>query len=413
MEITGELELRPFFFRDTIMVANVLENSPAQRAGLKALDRIIAVDSMDFSNAKMDFPRFRAHFRDNGPIESTLKVKRMGKGMLDLSIVPDKVETSSIRFYHMIDDSTLYVRIDQFVARTYREFMEVLETNNSANRIPRLIIDVRDNPGGYLNEVTKILSQFFEQSELLLVNTKVRNGKEKKYETTGRNFYDVDEIVVLINENSASGSEVLAGALQDWDRGLVVGQQSFGKGLVQEQYDLNSGAAIRITVANYFLPSGRSIQHEFNMDSSFYDLNTDAFARDSVYYSLKERRPLYASEGIRPDLEIEANPFDQYLWPKFFSDVVLDSLTINFIEDHADLLEQHPEQLAEYELDVADFKTLSWGEQFVADVLTDYELEVLIRSKIAYFLFGEREAMKVLLEIDPYIIQTMELLVES
>ena len=129
-----------------------------------------------------------------------------------------------------------------------------------------LIIDLRDNPGGYLPEATKILNQLFVEDKRLLVFTKDRNDRKSEFNTTGRPFYKVEKLAVLINENSASASEIIAGAVQDWDKAIIVGEQSYGKGLVQEQYDLSNGGALRLTIGRYFTPTGRYIQTPFDTD---------------------------------------------------------------------------------------------------------------------------------------------------
>ena len=144
----------------------------------------------------------------------------------------------------------------------------------------------------------------------------VRNGSQKEYKTTGRSFFEIGDITILINQNSASGSEVLSGALQDWDRARIIGKRSYGKGLVQEQYDLSQGGAARLTVANYYLPSGRSIQHNFDLDTSYFNQFGLAYKNDSTFQSLINNRPLYASNGINPDIEVEDSLYVNLIWNK-------------------------------------------------------------------------------------------------
>ncbi|MEL6926504.1 MAG: S41 family peptidase, partial [Bacteroidota bacterium] len=177
-----------------------------------------------------------------------------------------------------------------------------------------LVLDLRQNPGGYLQEATNMLSQLFEKSDKLLVYTEGRSVHRNEYESSGKNFFQIDKIAVLVDEGSASASEIVAGAIQDWDRGVVVGRRTFGKGLVQEQYDLKDGSALRLTVARYYTPSGRSIQKAYD-DKSNYDRdliarydsgelsNKDSvYIADSTQYKTSGGRIVYGGGGIVPDV---------------------------------------------------------------------------------------------------------------
>lgn len=197
--------------------------------------------------------------------------------------------------------------------------MKAIEKLNEAG-MKDLIIDVRQNPGGYLQAATKIVGQLFDDKRLL-VYTEGRTQRRNEYKSTGRNFYDIDNVVVLIDEGSASASEILAGAVQDSDRGKVIGRRSFGKGLVQEQYNLNDGSALRLTVARYYTPSGRSIQKPYKGKKDEYDKdiaerfdkgemeNPDSInVSDSTRYYTEDGRVVYGGGGITPDVFVALDP---------------------------------------------------------------------------------------------------------
>jgi len=180
-------------------------------------------------------------------------------------------------------------------------------------------LDLRDNPGGYLPEAIKILSQLFENKDKLLTYTEGLNRKRRDYRTTGNAFYRINKVAVLVDRYSASGSEILAGAVQDWDRGLVIGETSYGKGLVQEIFPLKNGGALRLTVAKYYTPSGRLIQRS-------YTSNTNDFSADStVHYTKVLERKVESGNGIVPDVSIEKTDHC-YAYQRFFDQYVLQKM---------------------------------------------------------------------------------------
>ncbi|MEL7160389.1 MAG: S41 family peptidase, partial [Bacteroidota bacterium] len=215
---------------------------------------------------------------------------------------------------YKLDDETAYVKINRFSATTYDEFVKALEAQLENGGAKNLVIDLRDNPGGYLQQATKMLSQLFPQKGELLVYTQGRNSRRIDYKTNGRAFYNIQKVAVLIDENSASASEIVAGAVQDQDRGIVVGRRSFGKGLVQEQYPLSDGSALRLTVARYYTPSGRSIQRSYDGGEYQYrnEINerfdngelfdgTEVDRDSSVIYYTTNGYPVFGGGGVTPD----------------------------------------------------------------------------------------------------------------
>jgi carboxyl-terminal processing protease len=213
---------------------------------------------------------------------------------------------------------------------------------------------------------------------------------------------------VLINENSASGSEVLAGALQDWDRALIIGRQSYGKGLVQEQYPLSNGGAVRLTVANYFLPSGRSIQQAFDLDTTYFDADTIWQRGNESFKSLIYQRPLTGAQGILPDIVVADTTFDDFIYPEFYRSSTLDELVVRFIEKHPELYKM-PEQefIRDYEIQVSSNELEKLSKE-MDDQIPEISVKMLFRAKIAEFLYEDATVLQLLLSEDPMIDQAME-----
>lgn len=291
-----------FYIDDTVNVVNVLENGPANKAGMQVRDKIIEVnDSLVAGNPKMKYPDIRKFLKGQLGDSISVKVKR-GNEYVTLPLTIEDIPVNSVDLAFMITDEVGYIDVDKFSSTTYREFMEHFEKFHNA-KMKNLIIDLRGNPGGYLPEATKILSQLFQEEKLLLVYTQGRDDEKQEYQTTGKPFFNVDKIAVLVDENSASASELLSGAIQDWDRGIVIGRRTFGKGLVQEQYDLENGGALRLTIAKYYTPSGRCIQKDYSDMDHYYD-DTVNKVDSTVFLTKNLNRKVYGGGGITPDVII-------------------------------------------------------------------------------------------------------------
>lgn len=316
-QMDGEYDgigIENFIIDDTVRVSAVLKNSPAEKAGIRVFDKIISIDGNPVTGKDTKYTDVRNLLKQKPGTKVKILFMR-GPAQVTLDVTVGEVEVKTVSAQYLKDIQTVLVKIDRFGDNTYREFMDVVELYFSKNNAKHIILDLRDNPGGFLPEATNILCQIFEEKERLLLYTEGRSNKKNEYKSTGKRFFPIDQVVVLIDENSASASEIIAGAIQDWDRGLVIGRRSFGKGLVQEQYKLNNGGAVRLTVARYFTPSGRSIQRDY-VDRDEYDddfhsryQNGDLFHKDSTliknggkYTTLLLKRTVEGSGGITPDL---------------------------------------------------------------------------------------------------------------
>jgi carboxyl-terminal processing protease len=308
---------------DTATVYKVLQNSPAKKAGILSGDKIITVDDIVVAGVSKPFSEIRSLMKKQDD-RINLQLKR-GTKKISLALQTADIPVPTISSAYNVNDSVMYIKIDRFGNNTYQHFMDKVELLMGKSSSKHLMIDVRGNPGGFLPEATNILCQIFEEKNKILVTTKGKAEKKSEYKTTGKRFFNIDRVVVLVDESSASASEILAGAIQDWDRGVIIGRRTFGKGLVQEQYDLSNGGAIRLTVAKYFTPSGRSIQRNYD-DKTRYDddynyraLNGEYFNSgnakdknsDETFTSLIKKRKLSSGGGIHPDVFI---PLDSMLF---------------------------------------------------------------------------------------------------
>ncbi|MEX1202203.1 MAG: S41 family peptidase [Ferruginibacter sp.] len=302
---------------DTLHVINVLKDSPSFISGLQVGDKIIKANDSTISGKKISTDKIRTFLR--GPMGShvSLQIIRLGKP-LNINVKRGMIPVSSIDASYMMNAKTGFIRINKFSKQTYREFMLSLEDLKKKG-LQHLILDLRDNGGGVLEEAVEIADEFLE-GDKLITYTKGNHSDKKEYRCRREGGFEKGSLVVLANEGSASASEVLMGALQDWDRATIIGRRSFGKGLVQEQYDLTNGAGLRLTVARYYTPVGRSIQKPYNNGGkAYYEeiytrnnngslVNADSNKADSgKVYKTKAGKIIYGNGGISPDVFVAAD----------------------------------------------------------------------------------------------------------
>lgn len=293
--------------RDSVTVVSALPGGPAAEAGLRPYDRIVAIGDTVVSGRGRDVAAVEAIMRSAPPGPVRLRVYRPGSGrLMPIALNRARVPVPSVAPGLLLDDDVAYVRVRQFAANTYEEFMRELERLTQDSSARHLVIDLRGNSGGYLQEAVRLLGQLFPQEGRLLVYTQGAHSPRKEYTATGRVLFPVDGVAVIVDGGSASASEIVAGAVQDWDRGIVVGQRSFGKGLVQELYPLKGGGALHITVSRYFTPSGRSIQRDYE-DLGAYragELDSAGGGSRPEAFVTAGGRTVYGGGGIAPDVEV-------------------------------------------------------------------------------------------------------------
>jgi carboxyl-terminal processing protease len=285
------------FIEDSLIVLYPKKNSPAEKAGIRPGDYILSINDTRIPGDSLTEQEVIDLIKGSKGSRLKLTIKPMlEKTIKNIEIVRDEIKVPSVIAAYMIDSSTAFIRISRFTNSTYREFMDEWERLATKEKAKHLILDLRENPGGYLREAVNILSQLFEEEGKMLVYTEGKNHHRNEYKSTGKVFFPVENVSVLINHNSASASEIIAGCLQDQDRGLVIGSRSYGKGLVQEQYELSNGATLRLTVSKYYTPSGRLIQRAYD-ENSVVD-TTEIFKTASG-------RLVRAGGGIEPDIKVD------------------------------------------------------------------------------------------------------------
>jgi carboxyl-terminal processing protease len=308
---------------DTVTVFNLMPNGPAEKAGLQTGDQIISANDSIVSGVKADYKRIRKQFR--GPKGSTVKVKLFRNSkVIELTIQRGVIPVKTIDAAYMLEPGVAFIRINKFAGTTYEEFMENLERLKKEG-MTQLILDLRENGGGILDDAIQIADEFLDGSKEI-VYTEGKSSPKQVYTARRPGMFEEGKLVVLIDEGSASASEVLTGALQDWDRATIIGRRSFGKGLVQEQFNLSDGSAVRLTISRYFTPIGRSIQKPYEKGNliSYKDevlnrfSNGEVFTSDSAHhqgkaYKTKGGRIVYGNGGINPDVFVAIDSTERHL----------------------------------------------------------------------------------------------------
>ena len=331
--------------QDTIHVQNVIKNGPAERTGLLAGDKIVSVDGKPFVGKIVT--NQEAQRRLKGPKDTKVKVGVMrygSKKVKEFVITRGDIPQKSIGATYMLDEKTGYVRIKSFGETTYPELLIAL-AQLSEQGFQNLVIDLRDNTGGYLTSAIQIANEFLAKNKLI-VYTQGRKSPKQEYRSDGHGSYQKIPLVVLINEGSASSSEIFAGAMQDNDRATIIGRRSFGKGLVQQQIGFPDGSIIRLTIARYYTPSGRCIQKPYTTgDDKDYeqDLLTryqhgEFFSQDSIkhsgpaYYTGNGRK-VYGGGGITPDIFV---PEDTLNVTSYYKEASMSGLILQFAFTYTD-----------------------------------------------------------------------------
>ncbi len=310
---------------DTIVVVTPLAGGPSEAAGIQAGDKIVAIEDSIVAGKNLDTRDIFSLLRGEKGTDVNVGILRYGQNeLIDFTITRDKIPVHSVDVAMMLDDKIGFIKVNRFSATTYDEFVQSLQKLVEEHKMEDLVVDLRHNPGGYLTQATNMLSQIFPEKGKLLVYTEGRTVKRTEYATNGRPFYNIGEVVILIDESSASASEIMAGAVQDHDRGVLVGRRSFGKGLVQEQYPLRDGSALRLTVARYYTPSGRCIQKEYEEgNETAYDRDVEdryisgelseedkIEIADSTRFYTDNGHIVYGGGGVTPDVFV---PLDTFL----------------------------------------------------------------------------------------------------
>ena len=329
---------------DTIHIQGVIKNGPAERAGLLAGDKIVTVDEKPFVGKTVT--NEEAQHRLKGPKDTKVKigVLRYGEKKIQQYVVTrGEIPTKSVTATYMLDDDTGYIRIKNFGENTYPEMLIALAKLSQEN-FSNLIIDLRDNTGGYLQSAVQIINEFLPNNKLI-VYTQGRKSPRQEYKSNGKGSYQKIPLIVLINESSASASEIFAGAMQDNDRATIIGRRSFGKGLVQQQIGFPDGSMIRLTIARYYTPSGRCIQKPYSPGDKNYEEDLleryehgEFFSQDSIKhtgpaYHTSIGREVFGGGGITPDIFV---PEDTLGITSYYKQASMSGLILQFAFTYTD-----------------------------------------------------------------------------
>ncbi len=299
---------------DTIVVIQPLKGGPSEKIGIKGGDRILYANDAQLFNRNISNDSLISQLKGEENSNVTLTIFRKGlKELLKFNVKRSRVPLKSVDAAYMLTDKLGYIKVNRFAETTYKEFKESLNALK-AQGASQIALDLRDNPGGYLSEAINIVDEFLKDDKLILFTKNKKGAMEETYSRRKGSFED-NEIFVLINENSASASEIVAGAFQDNDRGTIVGRRSYGKGLVQREMELGDGSAVRLTIARYYTPTGRSIQKSYGQGNEEYfndyvrrykngELQSvDSISvDDSLKYITPGGKTVYGGGGIIPDI---------------------------------------------------------------------------------------------------------------
>lgn len=402
-ELSGNFEGIGITFNvpnDTAIVLTTIPGGPSEKAGLIQGDRIVRVDDKDVAGVKM--PQDSMIRLMKGPKGSKVKITVNRDGnIIPLDIIRDKIPVHCVDAAFMIDDQTGYLKLSKFTRTTYKEFSEATDRLVSQG-MKHLIFDLRDNTGGYFDQAWKLSNEFLEEDDLV-VYMEGRKRPRQEFTADGKGSLKDVKLSVLIDDGTASSSEIFAGAIQDNDRGVIIGRRSFGKGLVQEPINFTDGSGIRLTVSRFYTPSGRCIQKPYDEDYE-YDIyeryahgemtSADSMKVDTtvVYYTVKGRR-MYGGGGIIPDVFV---PIDTTKATSFFISCNKKTTQMRFAQAMAD---KYRGSLS----GISDFETL---ERFLDDIALDEQfLEYASRVDGIRPVPGEWE------ETEPYMMPQLKALV--
>ena len=417
--------------KDTLRVQRVIKNGPSERAGVLEGDKIVEVDDSAFVGSGLT--NEEAMHRLKGPKDTQVRlgiVRRGDKELRHITVTRGEIPMHSINAVYMLDEETGYIRIKNFGENTYPELLIGL-ARLSQESFKNLVIDLRGNTGGYLGSAVQIANEFLPKNRLI-VYTEGRRSHRQDYRSDGRGSYQQIPLVVLIDEGSASASEILAGAIQDNDRGTIIGRRSFGKGLVQQPIEFNDGSMMRLTIARYYTPSGRCIQKPYasGQDKDYEEdlliryQHGEFFSQDSIKhtgpeYRTRNGRVVYGGGGITPDIFVAE---DTTNYTSYYKEATMSGLILQFAYEYTD---DNRAELSKY----VDVKSMVQylKKQNIVDKFASYAeklglkrrnlmiqkshrlLETFLQSRIIYSVLDEQQWIEYLNAEDPAIEETLRL----
>jgi len=418
---------------DTIMVTQTISGGPSEKLGIRSGDRIVKIDDQNVANVKIANSDVMKKLRgDKGTKVKVSIYRRSSPELIDYTITRDKIPLFSVEASYQAAPGVGYIKISRFADTTVDEFKEALTKLKAENNIQSLILDLTGNGGGYLNRAIELADEFLTTGKKI-VYTEGRNAMRQESYSTSIGGWEKGKLIVLVDENSASASEIVSGAVQDWDRALIIGRRTFAKGLVQKPFPLPDGSAVRLTIARYYTPSGRCIQKHYEPGDENYEmdlgnryLHGELYSADSIKfvdslkYNTNAGRVVYGGGGIMPDIFV---PLDTSMSSKYYDELrrknVLAEFTFNYTDDNrADLKKMYPDMTSfkknfNIQGDVmskfvafADKKGVKYDEENYKR--SEKMLSAQVKGLIARDLYGMAAYYYVVNEINPFYIKALE-----
>lgn len=422
-------------FQDTILVISPVPGGPSDKVGILAGDKIVKIDGEDAFGKKVDNEYVAKHLRGEKGSKVTLGIKRGNSDeIIDFEVVRDKIPLNSISASFMIDKSIGYIKLDRFAKTSMDEFDDAM-TKLKSKKMKSLILDLRGNSGGYLAVAAELSNQFLKNG-MMIVFTEGDKSPKQVFNTDHNGQFSDGKLVILIDEGSASASEIVSGAVQDWDRGVLIGRRSFGKGLVQRPFNIADGSVVRLTTARYYTPTGRCIQRSYEKGSEdyleemtkrmkhgeFYHADSIQFPDSLKYSTLISGRTVYGGGGIMPDIFM---PVDTTYSTKLYTDLIrkgiLNRYTLEYVMEHrSEILSQYVDfdtYNADFEVTesmIEDFKNfaekegVTWNEeQFLR---SEPLIKLQIKALIARNEWDMEKYYQVVLQGDKVVNKAVEIL---
>jgi len=349
--------------RDSIIIIEPIAGGPSEKVGLRAGDRILTINQEKVTGISITTTGVRTRLMGAKGTKVNITVFRKGeKDILDFTIIRDKIPINSLDASYMLDKETGYIKLNKFAATTEKEFSDAVAVLQKSN-MKNLVLDLRGNGGGYMLAATALADKFFSDQKLLVYLSGRKNPRQD-YKSSGTGSLSSSRVVVLTDEGSASASEILAGAFQDWDRAVIMGRRTFGKGLVQNGFYLTDGSMIRLTIARYYTPSGRSIQSSYKdgydkymqnffkrfTDGELMTADSTHFPDSLKYKTLVNKRIVYGGGGIMPDVFVAADTsFNTAYFSRLAGKNVLNSFTLEYYDKNRALLNSQYKSFEEFE----------------------------------------------------------------
>ena len=397
-------------FKDTLLVTTTIPGGPSEEVGLRAGDRIIEVDGENIAGIGLKNSDVFDFLRGEKGTEVEITVLRKSMDeTLDFTIVRDKIPIHSLDASYMLDNETGYIKLNKFSATTTDEFVEAMN-ELKLEGVKNLVLDLRGNGGGYLKTAIEISDQFLKDDQLI-VYTSGTNEPKREYEATSKGVFEEGNLVVLVNETSASASEIVSGSVQDWDRGVIIGRRSYGKGLVQKPFFLTDGSMVRLTTAHYYTPSGRCIQKPYNEGVEDYRkdyLNRlkkgEMFSADSIdfadslkYKTLLNNRTVFGGGGVMPDIFVPMDTSNHYqYYNKLRRNRVVYDFVLNYIDEHREKLKKEYANVNELNED------FTVSDEMIAEIVENGEEEGIEKDEesIAFVAPSMKRQIKALIARD-------------